>query len=59
MRDIFVKNDNIAIVKQTQLITIHYYDFQTKVMQSKGWLSAIERGIVSLGQLYINLIHLT
>ncbi len=25
--------------KQAQLITMHRKDFQTKVMQSKGWLS--------------------
>ena len=28
--------------KQVQLITMHSYDFQTKVVQTKGWLSAIE-----------------
>ena len=28
--------------KQVQLITMHSYGFQIKVVQSKGWLSAIE-----------------
>ncbi len=27
--------------KQAQLVTMHSYDLQTKVIQSKGWLSAI------------------
>ena len=27
--------------KQAQLITMHSFDFQPRVVQSKGWLSAI------------------
>ena len=42
MQDIIKTNRKNALApKQVQLITMHSYDLQTKVVQSKGWLSAI------------------
>ena len=39
MRDIYCKSRAMPCFKKSQLFRIHSQDFQTKVLQSKSWLS--------------------